>query len=97
MVGFQPLRYKATHPIQGCGGVSPTAFGAVALMVAWAAGGRLFQRAPHPFPPLPHRFISGKEIKKRKGLFGLHLRVPPPAPQAPETPGPPLLLLSESR
>ncbi|KAM3843737.1 PHD finger protein 1 isoform 1-T1 [Vipera latastei] len=40
------------------------------------------------------RFISGKEIKKRKGLFGLHLRVPPPAPQALETPGP--LLLSES-
>ncbi|XP_072843546.2 PHD finger protein 1 [Pogona vitticeps] len=27
------------------------------------------------------RFISGKEIKKRKGLFGLHLRLPPPAPQ----------------
>ncbi|XP_053152894.1 PHD finger protein 1 isoform X2 [Hemicordylus capensis] len=30
------------------------------------------------------RFISGKEIKKRKGLFGLHLRIPPPAPQIPD-------------
>nr|XP_056722093.1 PHD finger protein 1 [Euleptes europaea] len=30
------------------------------------------------------RFISGKEIKKRKGLFGLHLRVPPPAPHIPD-------------
>ncbi|XP_044286973.1 PHD finger protein 1 [Varanus komodoensis] len=33
------------------------------------------------------RFISGKEIKKRKGLFGLHLRVPPPAPQLPDGSG----------
>ncbi|XP_049648654.1 PHD finger protein 1, partial [Accipiter gentilis] len=26
------------------------------------------------------RFISGREIKKRKGLFGLHTRAPPPLP-----------------
>ncbi|XP_060093629.1 LOW QUALITY PROTEIN: PHD finger protein 1 [Heteronotia binoei] len=36
------------------------------------------------------RFISGKEIKKRKGLFGLHLRIPPPAPHTPPPGAPPL-------
>ncbi|XP_074020795.1 PHD finger protein 1-like, partial [Numenius arquata] len=28
------------------------------------------------------RFISGREMKKRKGLFGLHTRAPPPLPPA---------------
>ncbi|XP_074020788.1 PHD finger protein 1-like, partial [Numenius arquata] len=28
------------------------------------------------------RFISGREMKKRKGLFGLHMRAPPPLPPA---------------
>ncbi|XP_071657006.1 PHD finger protein 1 [Patagioenas fasciata] len=31
------------------------------------------------------RFVSGREMKKRKGLFGLHTRAPPPVP--PQTPG----------
>ncbi|XP_054663663.1 PHD finger protein 1 isoform X2 [Grus americana] len=39
------------------------------------------------------RFISGREIKKRKGLFGLHTRAPPPLPPnflgGPPLPGPP--------
>lgn len=45
-----------------------------------------------------YRFISGKEIKKRKGLFGLHLRVPPPAPQVPDCHGDGgALLISDNR
>ncbi|XP_072703942.1 PHD finger protein 1, partial [Ciconia boyciana] len=42
------------------------------------------------------RFISGREIKKRKGLFGLHTRAPPAAPHflgAPTAPPP----LTDSR
>ncbi|XP_071881166.1 PHD finger protein 1 isoform X2 [Anas platyrhynchos] len=36
------------------------------------------------------RFISGREMKKRKGLFGLHTRAPPPLPPpAPPPPPPP--------
>lgn len=66
-----------------------TAFGAAAKMPTSLAGGsHTSRRSSFPFVP---RFISGKEIKKRKGLFGLHLRVPPPAPRAPESPGPPLI------
>lgn len=33
------------------------------------------------------RFVSGREMKKRKGLFGLQSRTPPPLP--PDFPGPP--------
>lgn len=32
----------------------------------------LYHFSPHP------SFISGREIKKRKCLFGLHARIPPP-------------------
>ena len=32
----------------------------------------LYHFSPHP------SFISGREIKKRKCLFGLHVRIPPP-------------------
>uniref|UniRef100_A0A8D0HQA2 PHD finger protein 1 n=1 Tax=Sphenodon punctatus TaxID=8508 RepID=A0A8D0HQA2_SPHPU len=43
------------------------------------------------------RFISGKEIKKRKGLFGLHTRIPPPAPQVPDGQGDAMLMTPSVR
>ncbi|XP_053823773.1 PHD finger protein 1 isoform X15 [Vidua chalybeata] len=33
-----------------------------------------------PLSPQFRRFVSGREMKKRKGLFGLHSRAPPPLP-----------------
>lgn len=40
-------------------------------------GSLFYSTDPYYFFPYPS-FISGREIKKRKCLFGLHARIPPP-------------------